>query len=168
MTGNEASEIHDIYGMWHVPFWQSPTFIMMIWALGILIALALLYFLVRYVVKRRKNIKPWKWAQIELDILWKQRGFTREDGKRFYSRLTDILKIYVEKNYGYQVRGATDLELLAYLREQNFASEPLNDLVSIFEGAQKIKFANLDAIPEQIERDFALGKAFIIKTVSDK
>jgi hypothetical protein len=81
--------------------------------------------------------------------------------------LTDILKIYVEKNYGYQVRGATDLELLAYLREQNFASEPLNDLVSIFEGAQKIKFANLDAIPEQIERDFALGKAFIIKTIPD-
>jgi hypothetical protein len=168
MVGNETSEIYDIYGIWHVPFWQTTPFIVCMWVLAGIVALALLYLVARLIMKRKKIIKPWTWADRELDALWKNRGFTREDGKRFYSQLTEIIKIYLEKRYGYQVRSATDIELIAYLRARNFDAVLCNDLTRIFEGAQEIKFANLDAIPENIERDFALAKAFVAKTISDK
>ena len=167
MVGNETTELYDIYGKWHVPFWQKTPFIIGAWALGIVILLACLYWVLRLIFRKKRQVKPWKWAQKELDNLWKKRGFTREDGKRFYSRLTEIIKTYLEKRYGYKVRSATDIELLAYLQERNFAPELRNDLVRIFEGAQEIKFANLDAIPEQMERDFKLCKTFIKKTISD-
>jgi len=167
MVGNESTELYDIYGVWHVPFWQTKPFIIGIWCVAILIALALLYLFVRFLKTRKRLLKPWEWANQELDALWKRRGFTREDGKRFYSQLTEIIKTYVEKRYGYQVLSATDIEFLAYMQDRNFEPALLEDLKQIFEGVQEIKFANLDTIPENIERDFALSKAFIAKTISD-
>lgn len=168
MTGNESEQLYDIYGMWHVPFWQTQSFMIAMLALAGIIALAIIYLIVRLIIKRKKPVKPWVWADRELDALWLKRGFTRDDSKRFYSQLTEIVKTYLEKRYGYQVRSATDIELLAYLRDRNFEPELWNDLKQIFEGTQEIKFANLDAIPEKIERDFALSKAFITKTITDK
>ncbi len=167
MVTNETAEIYDIYGIWHVPFWQTRPFIITMWILFGLLVLAFIYGIIRLILKRKKKVQPWTWANRELDALWKQRGVTREDGKRFYFQLTEIIKIYLEKRYGYQVRSATDLELLAYLRECDFAPDLWNDLSLIFEGAQEIKFANLDAIPEEIERAFALAKAFVAKTSSN-
>lgn len=166
MVGNETEQLYDIYGIWHIPFWQQSWFIISMWILVGLLMLALIYNVVRFVLKRKKPIKPWTWANGALDALWEKRGFTREDGKRFYSQLTEIIKIYLEKRYGYQVRSATDIELLVYLRARDFDAELCNDLARIFEGAQEIKFANLDAIPENIERDFAISKAFITKTIA--
>ena len=116
MVGNETSELYDIYGIWHVPFWQTKPFIMTLWCLWLVCAVALIY-LVCALILNEKDIKPWTWANRELDALWEKRGFTREDGKRFYSQLTEIIKVYLEKRYGYQVRSATDIELLAYLRD---------------------------------------------------
>lgn len=169
MVGNESSEqLYDIYGMWHVPFWQTRAFIIALWCFAALCAIAIIYFLIRMIRARKKTLKPWEWANRELDTLWEQRGFTREDGKRFYSQLTEIIKGYLEKRYGYHVRSATDIELIAYLQAHSFDPALLHDVQQIFEGTQEIKFANLDAIPEQIERDFALCKAFISKTISDQ
>lgn len=167
MAGNETVELYDIYGVWHVPFWQTTPFIIFVWAVIGIIVGALIYALIRFMLKRKKPLKPWVWADRELDALWERRGFTREDGKRFYSQLTEIIKQYLEKRYGYQVRSATDIELLAYLRDHHFDPELCNELTRIFEGMQEIKFANLDAIPENIERDFTLSKAFVAKTISD-
>lgn len=167
MVGNQSAEIYDIYGVWHVPFWQTQPFIISMWCAAILIVLALLYLLIRFLKRRKKTLKPWEWANQELDTLWEHRGFTREDGKRFYSQLTEIIKMYVEKRYGYQVLSATDIEFLAYMQDRNFSPALLDDLKQIFEGVQEIKFANLDAIPENIERDFALAKAFVANTISD-
>jgi len=167
MVGNEPSELYDIYGVWHVPFWQTQRFIIGMWCLAAIGALAVIYLLVRMMRGRKKTVKPWTWANRELDALWAKRGFTREDGKHFYSQLTEIMKTYLEKRYGYQVRSATDIELIAYLQAHSFDPVLLQDLKQIFEGVQEIKFANLDTIPENIERDFALSKAFVSKTISD-
>ena len=167
MTGNESTELYDIYGMRHVPFWQTHSFIMSMWCLAALIIVALLYRMIRYFKTRKKLLKPWEWANRELDTLWKSRGFTREDGRRFYSQLTEIIKMYVEKRYDYQVISATDTEFLAYMKDRNVAPALLEMLQHIFEGVQEIKFANIDTIPENIERDFALAKAFVSKTIAN-
>lgn len=168
MVGNESVEMYDIYGVWHVPFWQTHIFIISMWCLAIFIALTFVYLLVRFLKARQKTLKPWEWANRELDALWERRGFTREDAKRFYSQLTEILKMYVEKRYGYAVLSATDIEFLAYMRDRQLPAALMEHLEDIFEGVQEIKFANLETIPENIERDFALAKAFIANTVSDQ
>jgi signal transduction histidine kinase len=167
MVGNESVEIYDIYGVWHVPFWQTQTFIMSMWSIAILLAIALIYLIVRFFKSRKKQLKPWQWANNELDALWERRGFTREDGKRFYSQLTDIMKMYVEKRYSYAVLSATDIEFLAYMKDRHLPAALMENLEQIFDGVQEIKFANLDAIPENIERDFALAKAFVANTISE-
>jgi hypothetical protein len=168
MVGNESAEIYDIYGVWHVPFWQTQPFIIGMWCLAILITLALMYLLIRFFKSRKKQLKPWQWANKELDALWARRGFTREDGRKFYSQLTEIIKMYVEKRYGYQVLSATDIEFLAYMKDRHIPPALMENLEHIFDGVQEIKFANLETIPENIERDFALAKAFVANTISDK
>jgi hypothetical protein len=166
MVGNESTEIYDIYGVWHVPFWQTQPFIIGVWCTAILIAIVLFYLLIRFFKARKRPLKPWEWANRELDALWVTRGFTREDGRKFYSQLTEIIKMYVEKRYGYPVMSATDIEFLAYMNDRAIAPALMENLKQIFEGVQEIKFANLNAIPENIERDFALAKAFVANTIS--
>lgn len=168
MVGNKATEIYDIYGVWHVPFWQAKPFIIGMWCLATALLLGLIYLLIRFLKSRKKPLKPWEWADQELNALWERRGFTREDGKIFYSQLTEIIKMYVEKKYGYQVLSATDIEFLAYMRDRHIDPVLMQNLEQIFEGVQEIKFANIDAIPENIERDFALAKAFVANTISDQ
>jgi hypothetical protein len=168
MVGNESTELYDIYGVWHVPFWQTQAFIIGMWCAAIVIAVALLYFVIRFFKSRKKPLKPWQWANKELDALWQRRGFTREDGRRFYSQLTEIMKMYVEKRYGYQVLSATDIEFLDYMQDRHLPPALMENLKQIFEGVQEIKFANIDTIPENIERDFALAKAFIANTISEQ
>lgn len=165
MTGIESVELYDIYGVWHVPFWQTTPFIISMWILAGSVMIAVLYLLYRVFIARKRIITPQEWALQELDALWDNRGFTRDDGKRFYSKLTEILKTYLEKQYGYNVRGATDPELISYLTEVEFSQELLSLLTRIIDGTQEIKFSDIDAIPEQMERDFDLSKSFIRKTI---
>jgi hypothetical protein len=53
------------------------------------------------------------------------------------------------------------------MKDRHIPPALMENLEHIFEGVQEIKFANLETIPENIERDFALAKAFVANTSSE-
>jgi hypothetical protein len=78
--------------------------------------------------------------------------------KVFYTKLTVIIKQYINKRYGFDVEGKTDREIVAFLDEQViFPRDLIAILQDIFDHASHIKFANYAGLVEQMKQDLALS-----------
>lgn len=160
--------LYDIYGIWHVPFWQTKSF----YAFVGFVCLLVLFFVARSIFKRlrakKKLLPAWEIALQKLRELQAHNIATQERAKQFYGSLTVILKNYLHARYSFDAQGKTDKELLVYLRdvrEHRFDNKLVNELEEIFSGMELIKFANVQAMQEQIEKDLARTIGFIKQTV---
>jgi len=164
---NLSEQLYDIYGVWHIPFWQRSWFV---WGVGItviVILLTLVWLIVRaYRTKKEKEqVSYWDYTLHELTQLKKQGVVTSEQGKLFYVRLTGLLKKYIQSRYRYDLTGKTDTEVIVYLQQIGFDPPLLAELKTIFEGGVIIKFAPVQAIRQQIESDWGQSIAFVQKTM---
>jgi len=164
-TGMNEHGLYAIYDAWHVPFWQTKTFFMLLLTIGLLI----LCVLIGLVIKRYRSLKivlsPWEHALLRLESLKKNNQATADKGKEFYGTLTSVLKRYLHERYGLDKHEKTDEEFLRYLEKKEFSSDFLVDLHLIFSGSTTIKFANMQAIQTQIDRDLALAISFVSRTI---
>ena len=108
---------------------------------------------------------PWEQALHELQKLQKRNIASVEYGKEFYHALTALVKRYLQARFNFAACDKTDDELLAYLISVDFPLPLIELLRSIFNGSLYIKFANVQAVQEQIERDIAGYIALIQETI---
>lgn len=157
--------LYDIYGSYHVPFWQTKAFYV---SSGICFCL-LLAFLIWQAWKKfraRKQMLPsWERALRELEQLKKSNVASVSQGKQFYCTLTSLFKKYLDERFGFDCQGKTDEELLSYLEQKEFPATLLNELRVIIMGSIIIKFANAQAIQEQIVLDLSRSVTFIRQTI---
>ncbi len=107
---NEAV-FHDIYGYEFVPFWQTRSFIITILILLLILASIAAYFIVCFIRQRRLQaslLTAWEWAQAELKKLEASVSEEKEACKQFYFQLTQIIKDYFYRRYGWQLLDKTD------------------------------------------------------------
>ncbi len=153
----EELQIKDIYGVWYKPLWQETWFI----SSGIIITLILMGIVAYWLYKKqykRPEKKGWELALEDLKALHKAEAKTP---KLFYSRLTGILKRYLQSRYALHLVGTTDDELIEFLQENTKVPEPVTQTVKeLLNGVVLIKFANQKAAQEQmndaIERSIKL------------
>lgn len=159
--------LYGIYSTWHVPFWQTTVFYWLVVCLVSLVVLGLAFFLIRWIIRRRRAIPitPWDYALQRFASLELHPCASKADGKQFYSSLSYEMKQYVHKRYSYDVRWKTDEELISFLEKHEFPEPLLADLNEIMTGSMLVKFANIEVIQEQIKRHLALSKAFVQKTI---
>lgn len=159
--------LYGIYQAWHVPFWQTSTFYWLLIASLVVILLTLSFFLVHWILKRRRAaaVTPWDHALQKFTALELYPCNSKADGKVVYGTLSYEMKQYVHKRYSYDVRWKTDEELVSYLEHHEFPEPLLADLREIMMGSTLVKFANIEVIQEQTKRHLALSKAFIQKTI---
>jgi hypothetical protein len=160
-------KLHDIYDVWHVPFWQQRWFYWTVWAVCIALFLILLCIAIKKYYARKKNSakKPWDTAFESLSLLQEKKVTTIEEGGNLYVSLTHILKKYLHQRYGFDIASKTDDEVITYLEEQRFEPSLLADIREIFEGSVYIKFAHVHVMQEHIEKDLARSIAFIKATL---
>ena len=80
--------------------------------------------------------------------------------------MTAILKQYLNARYGLDTIGKTDDELILYLKEDKTLSEQiLKDIEDICKGCVFIKFANQEAMQNQIEKHLELCIQVVTKTI---
>jgi uncharacterized membrane protein YraQ (UPF0718 family) len=157
----KALEFYDIYEYYYLPFWQTTWFKILI----TLITLTLIGVLLFIIIKRRqKPLLPWEWAQKELDKLTPEKCSSKDDFKKFYFRLTAIIKTYLHKQYDWQTEDKTDTELVAWLEQESFNPEVVSMLKKLADGALWIKFANMDALKSQAESDWKSVAVMIDQT----
>src|SRR5579885_440075 len=145
-------ELYGIYPMWHVPFWQTTTFYVLMALIISALLVTVIIVLIRRAKARKNKLMIWDKALQELQEMRTQYDVTQ--AKEYYAVLSLILKKYLHGRYGYDVYSKTDQELLEYLATTPFPPALIAQLQSIVEGSVLVKFANAQAIQEQMQRDF--------------
>jgi hypothetical protein len=142
--------------------------------LGGWMLIMLIFALVWMHFQRRKNpelfrLKPQEPAHIiafrELDRLKEQKVWEQGKVKQYYTRLTQITRHYIEKQYGIPTMESTSEEILYSFRksntEDNLLDEMLEGLLSL---ADLVKFAKEDPLPVDNQTNLNNAYLFVQKT----
>ncbi|BDX39155.1 hypothetical protein CYCD_25100 [Tenuifilaceae bacterium CYCD] len=139
------------------------------WAGSGLVLVALIVLLIMYLKKRKQN-KPFlnlfkpadpphvvalrELQQIRDDKLW-----TSDNQKYYYTKLVDILRIYLEGRFGINAPEQTTSEILSEVNKINYSFNGLKDqLQDLLFTADLVKFAK--HIPQIYENEQSLNFAF--------
>lgn len=135
--------------------------------LGGLLIIALIIYLVWRIGKQRSEPelfkqKPKEPAHIialrNLDKLKKDKIMENSNAKQYYSRLTEIIRIYISDQYGLQAMESTSGEIMEEFQVVN-KEDDLNDMLDeLLQLADLVKFAKEDPLRE--EKEMHLGNAY--------
>lgn len=145
------------------------------YVLGGLLFVGLATFLIHYLKKRKKEepilkrVEPAEPAHVialrELDKLKSEKLWQQEKVKMYYSRLTEILRTYLENRYGIQAMEQTSSETLQALLGIGFNDNNLFDtLKEIFFLADMAKFAKAKPLPNENETSLLSSYLFVNET----
>jgi len=170
MKIDEKTGLYENYGSWHVPFWQTDMFLLMIKVVALGCVFLLLFFLCRmYIQKhRRKKLPAWDQALLDLESSREFYMLGNATGKDFYGAITVVMKRYLYDRFNYDVIGKTDEELIVYLQKNQCIQDIVDELAEVVRGSVFVKFANQDAVVHQIHKDYDRCVAIIKRTMPEK
>lgn len=143
------------------------------WIIGGITTLILLLVLIYILWRRSKRKKPVTlekpkpkdpphiWARKELKKLEEEKLWQSDAVKNYYSRLTDIMRLYLEYRYNWFALESTTEEI-----EDNFSNYPVNEsakenLLSILRKGDLVKFAKQLPLPNDNIKAMENAYAFI-------
>jgi hypothetical protein len=85
----------------------------------------------------------------------------RGELRRFYIRLSIILKSYLERRLGARVLEMTSAETLAFLRSHPHGGDLLPVVRDLAEAADRVKFAKGQGLVPEAERHLAAAQALV-------
>jgi hypothetical protein len=101
------------------------------------------------VVERAKPKEPAHiWARAELKKLEEEKLWQKDEIKQYYSRLTDILRMYLEYRYGWLALESTTEEIEADMKGYNLKEKAKDYLLEILRAADLVKFAKMQPLPD--------------------
>lgn len=114
------------------------------------------------VVERPKPKDPAHiWARKELKKLEDEKIWQGDDVKLYYSRLTDVLRLYVEYRYGWYAMESTTEEIQSEIENYNLKEKAKENLLSILRAADLVKFAKMIPMPDANIRAMESAYKFI-------
>ena len=142
---------------------------------GALLLIALVAFLIYYIDRRRKNQpvffkpKPKEPAHIvalrELERVKKEQLWQQGKIKDFYTRLSEIIRVYIEDRYSIQAMEQTSDEILRAFDEAKCCDKALVDkLRETFYVSDLAKFAKYTPQPDENETSMSNVYLFVEKT----
>lgn len=153
IKNNIEDNIYDIYDISEQSWFQNNwIFIVVSIFLFLLIGLFIFWRLNKKTKHPKVILAPWEKAIEQLNILNKYSLETQEDHKLFYSKLTDILKDYLQERYKLN-EGNTDQELLEILKKKYISEDVLSRLHEIMHHAFMVKFAHHEGQIVQMRED---------------
>lgn len=172
---DSTAEIYDIIGPYKAPLTAGEV---IPWILATIIAAILIWGVIRF-IKSRKKVKKSpeivinpdpahviafrELEQLRVEELW-QKGET----KLYYTRLTEILRQYLENRYNvYSLELTTSETLNALLKTGFKKDESYNKLRSVLTGADLVKFAKYKPEPDENENHFRNAWEFVEVTKNE-
>ena len=175
---DSLTTIHDYKGVAEPPFFFSdyfPEFIVEYWwaiiAAIILIAFAIFAYFkwfkkgeVPFKKKQEIIIPPYEEAMMKLSQLKNEKLWEAGQDKEYYTRLTDILRNYIDRRFNINAMEMTSAQIIDVLRK-NEETMPVNDqLNKILEMADFVKFAKMRPLPEDNEVSYQRALNFVNET----
>lgn len=117
-----------------------------------------------------ENIEP---AHIiafrELEKLKEEKLWQTGETKKYYTRLTEILRMYLENRFGVFSMELTTSETLDALLRTGFAkNDAFNKLKRVLTGADLVKFAKFKPEPSDNESNFKYAWDFVLETKKEE
>ena len=94
-----------------------------------------------------------------LDELEKSAWIAQQQHKRHYFGISEILKQYIERRYGFHALEQTTSELMAGLEAAGAGREAVDLLVSVFDRLDRVKFTDFVPTPGDEEPKALLREA---------
>jgi hypothetical protein len=163
-----GKEFYDIYGTWHVPFWQTSLFKWSILLLMFLVLFCISLYVLRKYLYPKKELTAWERALYALTQFSTMPIKNKDEGKQFYFAVTMILKKYFQERFQIDVVGKTDDEVILFLQKGEFPNDLFPLVQEIFSGSFTIKYANEQALKEQIDRDLCNACLIVKRTKLSK
>jgi hypothetical protein len=137
---------------------------------ALLITTLVIFLIKRYrtkpAEKAKLKINPYLWATHELENL-KNSNLAVTRTKEYYSRLTDIVREYIELQTNVSAMEKTSDEILALLPDTIFNSEELiQDIRDLFSVADLVKFAKYPASVFECETSWNEAHKFVMQSNS--
>lgn len=149
------------------------------WIIGIIVVIAGVGALIYYMTRKKKNepvvfrrpkpkLPPHQLALDELEKLKAEKVWQQGRVKEYHSRLTDILREYIEPTYHISAMEMTTWEIVRAFASAKIEQTNLNILRQILEMADFVKFAKHNPLPEENERSMKDAIEFIRRTMPVK
>lgn len=162
------STIRDIKAIYKVPlnFREIAPYILGIIAVGLLGWLIIRYMRTHKVNETRKIIEvPSEPADVialrELSQLGEEKPWLNNRIKYYYSRISDILRTYLERRFQTLAMEQTTDEILSSLKNKHIDSSDLKRLNDILSLADLVKFAKVIPDPEQNALQIGYAREFV-------
>lgn len=160
--------LRDIKGVVDVPLARSWRWV--VWAALACALCLLLGFLLYRRVKHRVEklpppVPPGTWAFTQLRILEEERLIEQGFYHAFYSRLSDIVRQYIERRFSLMAPERTTEEFLREMRHSPVLHDDHQRLLRDFlESADRVKFALYEPGREEAENAFSAARNFVDET----
>ncbi|HBB91557.1 MAG: hypothetical protein A2X22_06100 [Bacteroidetes bacterium GWF2_49_14] len=142
---------------------------------GLLLVLIILLY-IRYIRKKRKQLEDAPrpeippvpahiWALGELDELVREKLWQQGKVKLYYSRLTDILRRYIELRFLFPAMEQTTDEIMSDFRKAGNLPENISlELFNLLQLADLVKFAKWNPVAEEHESSQKSSYDFVLRT----
>ena len=174
---DSMTNVHDFKPVAAPPFFLTdyiPEFILKYWWLILLVLLVIaggVYAYIKWfktgelpVLKKVKVIPPYDEAMMKLTELKGEHLWEAGQDKEYFTRLTDILRNYIERRFDVNAKEMTTSQLIDALRK-NEETMPVNEqLNKILEMADFVKFAKMRPLPEDNEVAYQRALNFVNET----
>lgn len=166
------STIYDVKSPVHVPVGFLEVFPFVLGGIIVLVALGFLFW---YLRRRRKNRplfrapKPEEPAHViayrELRELKEEKLWQKNEFKKYYTRLTEIIRRYMERRYGIRAMEMTSQEILDGWDRSGEALEDLTDKLRLLLNlADLVKFAKQKPLASENEENMERAYDFVERT----
>ncbi len=146
-------ELYDIYGVWHIPFWQTTIFYAILVGCTIVVCSVLFYYFYRWYKKRVQKVPYWVISQEALDKLSTSSLNNVDCADLFYSHLLVILKQHLSTHFNCDFTSATDQECIKLLRCTSNDDMLCGTMEEMLERTVTIRFARDAALKESMQND---------------
>lgn len=148
---------------WNLIFWASFAIIFMLLSSHILLLRVRTGKPFVRIIRRKKKLPPHQVAIEEIERIKQTKNLTQEEGKAYYTQLTDALRTYIRERYGFNALEMTSGQIIERLLQEN-DEESLRELREVFRTADLVKFAKYIAQDNENDANLMAAVEYINQT----
>ena len=142
-----------------------------IWLLGIALIAAAIYAYYKWFKKGinplkpiKKRLPPYEEAMLALQQLKERNLWQNGQEKEYYTQLTDILRVYIDRRFGINAVEMTSTQIMEKIKQNKESHIANNQLNNVLEIADFVKFANMHTLADDNEIAFQRSLNFVEQT----